>query len=96
MSEEVTLDPHDIGTFLNWIASYICYQADEERVKTKEMTSYLESAIALGLLLAEQRPELVDACAEYWRYTRQGAPDDYVNSTHMLYQKFKNRLEENE
>ena len=90
MSEKVALEPKDIGTFFGVVARYICYTADKDRISVKDMYSQVEGAIALGLLLAEQQPTLVDACTQYWTYTQEISPKDYVDSWLKMYQEFKN------
>ena len=45
----------------------------------RDFYAEIEGAVAPGLLLAKQRPDLADACSQYWNHTRESTPEEYVN-----------------
>lgn len=96
MSETESLNPKEIGKFLSYVAGVMSYGADLQKIKSKDMAPQLEAGIALGLLLAKKQPELVDACVQYWSFTRDTDPDEYVASTLKMYRVVRDKIKEEE
>jgi predicted O-linked N-acetylglucosamine transferase (SPINDLY family) len=87
MAETVFVQPGDIGRFLSNIAGATCYTMGVPEKKAKEMAPVVDKAIALGLLLAQRQPQLLDACVQHWNSTYQTDADEYVDTMLNLYKR---------
>ena len=88
-SDTLKVEPGEIGKFINATSVFMCVGADKNKAKAKDMASYIESAIAIGLVLAKRQPELADSCIQWWSVTRQGNADEFVDGTVQMYNNFK-------
>ena len=93
MAERVLIEAKDIGRFLRYMALATCTRAEEGKKRPKDMVDDVEVAIALGLLMAKRQPELSEACAQYWSFTRSPEPDKFVDSMLTVYQQMKDAEE---
>ncbi len=75
----------EIGKYINATSVSMCVSADANKAKANDMTSYIESAIAIGLILAKRQPELADSCRQWWNVTRQGNADEFVDATIQMF-----------
>lgn len=89
MAERVLIEAKDIGRFLRYMALATCTSAEKGKKRPKDMVDDVEVAIALGLLMAQRQPELTEACAQYWSFTREPEPDKFVDSMLAVYQQMK-------
>lgn len=87
--EALKVEGGEIGKFISATSVSMCVSADKNNTKAKDMTSYIESAIAIGLILAKRQPELTDSCVQWWSTTRQGNADEFVDGTIQMYNNFK-------
>ena len=93
MAETVFVQPDDIGTFLGFIAGFMCYAMNVPEKKAVEMAPVVDAAIALGLLLAKRQPQLVDACVRHWNCTYPSDADEHVD---MMLDAYKGLARESE
>jgi len=87
VEEQARLEPHDIGKFLKEISASLWTAARDRKVGVT--ADQIEGFVLTCLLLARRQPELLDAVAQYWDFTREVDADESVDQLIATFHKSK-------